>query len=106
MNKNILVLVLMAIVSLPAFAELTVEDTASPDYLKNHGYSNALINATMKSKAQVNGEPLAEPVEKEYYNKPVVKQVRRFMMYIDPSLDDHTFMNDHSINTTPRYDDL
>ena len=47
-----------------------------------------------------------EPVEKEYYNQPVVKAVRRFFMYLDPSYDDHSFMNGHDIHTAPSYEDL
>ena len=58
-----------------------------------------------KAKAQVNGEPMTEPVEKEYYNQPLVKWFRKFVMYVDPALDDHSFMN-HEIHTAPSYEDL
>ncbi len=107
MKKSLLILSLAVIFStLPSYAELTTADTVNPNYMKNHGYSSAFINATQKSIAQSNGEPLTEPVEKEYYNQPVVKAVRRFFMYIDPSYDDHSFMNDHDIHTSPSYEDL
>ena len=106
MKKSFIILSLISLITLPAFAELTVEDSISRDYLKNHGYSDATINITHKSRAQANGEPLAAHEEKDYYNQPVVKYVRRFFMYLDPSLDEHKFMNDHNINTTSRYDDL
>lgn len=106
MKKRYFIIGLALILALPALAELTVDDAVSRDYLKNHGYSNAVINATQKNIAQIAGEPLAEPAEREYYQKPFVKFIRRVVMYIDPALDDHSFMNDHNINTTPRYDDL
>ena len=107
MKKSLLILSLTALFTvLPSYAELTTADTVSPDYMKNHGYSSAFIKATQKSIAQSNGEALTEPVEKEYYNQPVVKAVRRFFMYLDPSYDDHSFMNDHDIHTSPNYEDL
>ena len=106
MKKSLLILMLTAFISIPAFAELTVDDTSSPEYLKNNGYSSALTVTVNKAKAQANGEPLTEPIEKEQYNQPFVKFVRKVFMYIDPSLDDHSFMNDHDIHTSPSFHDL
>lgn len=106
MKKSLLILMLTAFISIPAFAELTVDDTSSAEYLKNNGYSSALATTVNKSKAQANGEPLTEPIEKEEYNQPFVKFVRKVFMYIDPSLDDHSFMNDHDIHTSPSINDL
>ena len=100
------ILITALLISLPAMAELTVKDTVSRDYLQNHGYSSATATAVEKSIAVVNGESYEEPVEQEYYNQPFVKYVRRFLMYIDPSLDDHSFWNNHEFRTSPRYDDL
>ncbi len=107
MKKSLLILSLTALfTTLPGYAELTTADTVNPDYMRNHGYSSAFIQATQKSIAQSNGEPLTEPVEKEYYNQPVVKAVRRFFMYLDPAYDNHSFMNDHDVHTSPHYEDL
>ncbi len=106
MKKRFLITGLLILFALPSFAELTVEDTVSPDYLRNNGYSTATINAAQKVRAKSNGEPLAEPVENKMYQNPAVKFVRRVFMYIDPSLDDHSFMNDHDIKTSPTFDDL
>ncbi len=106
MKKTLLILGLTVLFALPSYAELTVQDSISRDFLKNRGYSTSLINTTLKSVAQANGEPLTEPVEKEYYNQPVVKAVRKFFMYIDPAYDDHSYMNDHDIHTSPSYEDL
>ena len=105
MDKKFLITALTLFLTLPAFAELTVDDLVSPDYLKNHGYSNSIIWSAQKSMATTNGEVLNEPIEKPIYNKPVIKQLRKFFMYIDPALDNHSF-NNHNINTTTRYDDL
>ena len=106
MKKVLLILSLIGLVTLPACAELTVSDTSADEYLRNHGYSQSTINIVNKTKAQVNGEPLTEPVEQEYYNQPFVKWFRKLVMYIDPSHDDHSFMNDHNIHTSPSYEDL
>lgn len=106
MKKRFLIIGLLILFALPSFAELTVEDTTNAEYMKNNGYSQATINATQKVVAQSNGEPLAEPVENKLYTNPAVKFVRRVFMYIDPSLDDHSFVNDHEIHTSPRFDDL
>lgn len=106
MKKNLLIMSLFILFVSPALAELTVEDTTSPEFMKNSGYSKASINATQKIIARNNGEALEEPVEHEIYNYTPVKFIRRLFMYIDPSLDDHSFMNDHNINTSPRFDDL
>lgn len=106
MKKLILATSIISLFTLPCYAEFTVSDTVSPTYLDNHGYSQATIQAVQKTKAMTNGEPLSEPVEKEYYNNPVVKFVRRFVMYIDPALDDHSFVNDHDIHPGPHFEDL
>lgn len=106
MKKRFLITGLLILLALPSFAELTVEDTVSADYMKNKGYSQALVNTTQKVIARNNGEPLEEPVEYEMYRNPVVKFVRRVFTYIDPSLDDHSFVNDHQIHTSPNFNDL
>jgi hypothetical protein len=106
MKKILIVIGLTALLSIPASAELTVNDATSKDYLINHGYSTANVNAIHKQIAEVNGEPLAEPVEQEYYGNPVSRFVRKVFMYMDPSLDDHSFVNDHNIKTSPYYTDL
>jgi len=105
MKKHI-ILGLILLVTAPAFAELTVDDAVSRDYLKNHGYSEANVNVIRKSIARTNGEPLEEPVEYKYYKNPCVKVFRRIWMYLDPSFDDHTFGSDYQIKPTVRYDQL
>ena len=106
MKKRLIILILTGLFMAPAYAELTVKDSTNREYLKNQGYSEAFVNSLQKSAARANGEPLTEKKKKEYYNQPIVKAVRKFFMYIDPSLDDHSFMNDHNIHTSPSYEDL
>ena len=106
MEKKIFTIGLVTLIALPVFAELTVNDTVSRDYLINHGYSKANVNTIRKQIATVNGEPLAEPLEYKYYGNPVSRIVRKVFMYLDPSLDDHTFSNDYDIKTSPSYTDL
>ena len=105
MKKSFLIIGLTLFIAIPAIAELTIDDTVSPGYLKNHGHSDATIWAVQKSIATTNGEELEEPVN-ELYERPVIKQIRKVFMYFDPALDSHTFMNNHNINSTTRYDDL
>jgi len=108
MKRNLIIFSSIAVLTLPVFAELTVNDSSSVDYLKNHQHSDSAIYATQKTKAMVNGEKYAvEPEETfdEYYDKPVIKQVRRILMYLDPALDDHSFLHEHQINSTTKYND-
>ena len=106
MKKSLLIISLAACVAIPAFAELTVDDAISRDYLKNHGHSTATINVVQKEVASINGEPLEEPLEYKYYSNPVARFVRKVFMYFDPAMDDHSFLNDHDIKTSPSYTDL
>jgi len=106
MKKFLFIISFIAFCGIPAYAELTVDDTVSGVYLKNHGYSKSSINVVNKKITEVNGEEYKKPVENEFYETPVAKYVRRFFMYIDPALDDESFSNNHNINTTTRWNDL
>lgn len=106
MKKTYLLICSLLIATAPAFAELTTSDVVSEDYLKNHGYSPALIQATHRSISQANGEENPTYYERDIYKKGFVRGVRRFFMYLDPSYDDQSFMNNHKIHTTPNIGDL
>ncbi len=108
MKKYFLLLGLVALTAavLPAKAELTNTDAVSGEYLQNHGYSPAFINATHKSISQANGEATPTYYERQIYKKGIVRGVRRFFMYLDPSYDDQSFMNNHKIHTAPNIGDL
>lgn len=104
MKKTYLLICSLLLVVTPAFAELTTSDVVSKDYLKNHGYSSSMIEATQRSVSQVNGED--NPKTPDPYKNSFVRGIRKFFMYIDPSYDDHSFMNNHEIHTAPSIDDL
>lgn len=107
MKKNFLILSILAVsLSSKSFAEITTADTVSPDYLKNHGYSSSIIQATQRSTAQVNGENYEPNVEKKIYEVGFIKGIRKFFMYLDPAYDDQSFFNNHEIHTSPNYQDL
>ncbi len=108
MKNRFLILTLIGLftASIPAFAELTNSDAAGVDYLKLHGHSDPMIEATQITRARANGEVYVAPKnEPEYYEKSPVKEIRTFFKYIDPSYDDDSFMK-HNIKTTPSIYDL
>lgn len=106
MNKKFLITGLLLMFAIPSFAEVTVEDTHNPDFLRNSGYSDPMIKATQKQVAIDNAEGYElEPVEYKKNSCAFVKGLKRFFIYIDPALDDNTFMN-RNITTTPDYHDM
>lgn len=107
MKKFFLILSILAIsLSSKSFAELTTSDTVNPDYLENHGYSPAIIQAVQRSTEQVNGEQNDPYYEKKIYEVGFIKGIRKFFMYLDPAYDDQSFFNNHKIHTSPNYQDL
>ena len=106
MKKTYLLICSILLVATPAFAELTTSDAVSEEFLKNHGYSPALIQATHSSISRANGEENPTYYEHKIYQKGIVRGVRRFFMYLDPAYDDQSFMNNHKIHTTPNIGDL
>lgn len=106
MNKKFLITGLLLLFAIPSFAEVTVEDTHNPDFLRNSGYSDPMIKATQKQVAIDNAEEYElAPVEYKKNSCAFVKGLKRFFIYIDPALDDNTFMN-RNITTTPDYHDM
>ncbi len=109
MRKNLVLFSLIALGCLPVLAELTVNDTTDPEYLRNHDYSEMVIYQTQKSKATISGEPYKR-VESGYFNQtydwPVIKQIRQIVQYIDPGVDDNSFYNDHDIKGGASFFDL
>lgn len=107
MKKSLFILGIAILFSaLPSHAELTTADTVSPEYMENHGYSPAFVNAAQKSISQANGEYTPTDYERKIYKKGIVRGVRRFFMYLDPAYDDKSFMNNHKIHTAPNIGDL
>lgn len=107
MKNRFLILTLIGLFgfAIPANAELTNADIASPEYLENHGHSEALIQAAQKSKARANGEEYDMHGKHSWTQKGPIKYIRHFFMYIDPGYDDESFM-EHNVNPSPSYRDL
>ena len=93
------------LLSAPAVA-LTVEEASSPEFLRNSGYSNSMIDMTEYSKASANGESYINHEEVDHmYDSKFKTWVRKFFKYIDPAVDDGKFL-DHDIKLSPSVNDL
>lgn len=106
MNKKFLITGLLILFAIPSFAEVTVEDTHNSDFLRNSGYSDPIVRATQKQVAIDNAEEYElAPVEYRKNSCGFIKGLKRVFIYIDPALDDNTFMN-RNITTTPKFNDM
>lgn len=107
MKNRFLILTLIGLfgLAIPANAELTNADVVSPEYLESHGYSEAMVNASQKTKARANAEAYATYGKYPWTQKRPIKYIRHLFMYIDPAYDDESFM-EHNIKTSPTYRDL
>ena len=104
--KLLLILGLVAFAMYPANAELTIEDTVSPEYLLNHGHAPATVDIVNMHRTSANGEVSDLPIDHRYDNKPLVYiWVDKFFRYVDPALDTGTFMREKTI-FSPSVNDL
>jgi hypothetical protein len=87
-----------------ASAEITTEEQFSEEYILNHGYSQEMYRLMNLQHNQIVGNK-SSLSEKEKIYKPWQNGVRRFLMYLDPALDDENFMR-HDIKYTTRWDSL
>lgn len=93
------------LLSTPAYA-LSVEESSSPEYLQNRGYSSSMVDMTEYSKASANGEKyISQDDVEHYYDSKIRKFFKRFFIYFDPAVDDGKFMN-HDIKMSPSVNDL
>ncbi len=108
MNKTcfLLTALVIAFSTTAALAEISVQEVTSPEYLYNHGHSTLTVDMVQKSKAGANGEKYIPATQEEHQNEPkLVKWVRKFFIYMDPALDNDSFMQ-HDIKSSPSYEDL
>ncbi|MBR1776805.1 hypothetical protein IJ750_07025 [bacterium] len=104
MKRNLLlVLALFIAIGIPANAKLTVEESTSPEYLINNGYSEATAEEIMIMKNRINGKP-AEPLYDKKSSK-FARFWRNVYGYIDPSIDTDERIH-HDIHMSPNYKDL
>ncbi len=105
-NKLLLLVGLLAIVALPASAQLSAEDASSREYLINHGHSAATADIVELNKGATTGEKVVLPVDRKYDNKPIVyKWIDKFFIYMDPALDNGKFMREGT-KFHPSIDDI
>lgn len=99
------ILLSMVLLSSPSFAT-TAEGFATPEYLRNNGYSNSMVDMVEYSKASSVGEKYINQEEVDHmYDTKFKTIVRKFFKYFDPAVDDGKFL-DHDIKLSPSPNDL
>lgn len=107
MKANFLLASLViTLTAIPAFAGITPTEATSPEYLYNHGHSSATVEIVQMNKAGANGEKYVSAQKAKEANEPkLVRWVKKVFIYLDPAMDDGSFMQ-HDINPSPSYEDL
>lgn len=102
--KKLCLFAILFCCTLPAMATITTEEQFSDEYILNHGYSEEMSRLMNLSHSQIIGEkiPVSEYV---HIYRPWQNGIRKFLMYLDPGLDDEQFGN-HQIKYTVRWDSL
>ena len=104
MRKNLLLAIaLLAFLTVPAKAAVTVEQSTDPEYLINQGYSQLTAEDVLIQKNRANGKPI-EPLYEKSQNG-IVKAWRKLHAYIDPGLDEPDRIH-HDIKPAPSFSDL
>lgn len=105
-NFLLTALIVSSFAAVPAIAGITPDEASSFEYLQNHGHSTSIVEMVQRTKAGTNGEQYVTLDEKRHANYPKpVKWIRNFFIYLDPALDDGSFMN-HNSKPSPNIDDL
>lgn len=93
MKKNLLLLVCLLGLSLPASAVISPEELASPTYTMQHGYSAEMARLIDLQNTQITGAPktYVNPDPAWYETNKFVKFVRNVFIYLDPALDNEKF---------------
>lgn len=98
MKKNLLLIAILSVMAVPAFAELTVDDVTSRDYLRNYGYSNAAIDILELKRGAVNGEKVVLPSDVHSAEQCGFKRwFHKWASYFDPALDDRKFLREDTV---------
>lgn len=107
MKKHLLLIALAAIMlQLQAGASVTVEESTSPAYLRNSGYSAVTADTVAVSKARSDGRTYYTKDERDLkMSNKFVRFWKKFYAYFDPAGEDYSFYH-HDTSTTPSYTDL
>ena len=104
MKRNLLfAIALMAFITVPAMAAVTVEESTDAEYLINAGYSQAVAEDVFVLKNRANGKPI-EPLYEKSQNV-FVRGWKRFYSYLDPAQENSDRLH-HDVKLSPANSDL
>ena len=104
MKRNLLfLLALMAVLSLPVRAEITVEELTDAEYLINSGFSQSLAEDVFVQRNRAMGKPI-EPLYEKSQNV-LVRAWKKFFAYVDPGQESVDKIH-HDIKMAPSPSDL
>ena len=104
MKRNLLfAIALMAFITVPAMAAVTVEETTDAEYLINAGYSQAVAEDVFMLKNRANGKSI-EPLYEKSQNF-LVRGWKKFYAYIDPAQEEPDRLH-HDVKLSPSNTDL
>lgn len=104
MKRNLLfAIALMAFITVPAMADVTIEESTDTEYLINSGYSQSMAEDVFMLKNRVSGKP-AEPLYEKSQNV-FVRGWKKFYAYLDPAQENEDKLH-HEIKLSPSYTDL
>ena len=84
MKRNLLLAIaLMAFITLPSMAAMTIEESTDAEYLINSGYSQSAAEDVFMLKNRALGKP-AEPLYERTQNV-FVRGWKKFQAYLDPA---------------------
>lgn len=105
MKRNLLfAIALMAFITVPAMAAVTVEESTDAEYLINSGYSQAVAEDVFMLKNRTAGKPV-EPLYEKSQNV-FVRGWKKFYAYLDPAQDNEESRIHHDVKLSPSYTDL
>lgn len=104
MKRNLLfAIALMAFMTVPTMAAVTLEETTDAEYMINAGYSQIVAEDVFMLKNRANGKPI-EPLYEKSQNT-FAKGWRKFFSYLDPAQDTYDRLH-HDIKLYPAFSDL
>ena len=102
-EKLLIAIALLAFLTVPAKASITVEETTDTEYIINSGYSQSFAEDIFVQKNRATGKPV-EPLYEKNQNA-FVKAYRKFYSYIDPAQELPDKIH-HDVKLSPHTSDL